>query len=918
MLSLNVVSGKTKELVILAPHGLSPYISINSENKVSGYSIDVLTTLLSDHPDLIFIDSMGKNNTQAPDIISMVVEPLVPEGYEFIALPHHFEYNVFTRKNSNIESLARIYNSKIIVLKNDLPFDVLYQNKTMHIFTVKSYDNALQLLASGIDDCAILPFYAAMELIKKNEYKNIGYISTPFLSYRCGFGVKKDHPDLIQQIKTNLVDIIADNRYEQLEKKWLTAHSNENHSVTPALLILLVILLLIILFLSLWVSYLNQEINSSTREYVKEIIHKDISPVTFDFNDPIFKQLVDLAPLGVFISNQMGQINYMNKEFLSWGLNKEQMPEKVELKDIFKEDTSHLIVEYNNSILSMNKPYVFQPIHFELHDEEQNRLILIHPLRFTDKPETYLLNLIIKPFIEGEHSFQHISPELLFHLVVDSIPDLIFFKNTRSEYLGGNKAWFEFSGRTKEQVVGKNDFGLFNKERAEKFVATDQMVFSTGINWEGQNWEVMPDGRELKYENKKIPLLDHNNNIIGLIGISHDVTRHHLYEHELAKAKERAEESDRIKSSFLANMSHEIRTPMNSIIGFSDLLSDSDLTYDQQIEIIDMIQSNGHSLIDLIDDIIDFSKIEAGQIYLKYTDFNLNSLIIDSYAHAQNKKTNINKEHLNISYSIGSIEDEFYIHTDPFRLRQILKSLLNTGIRYSTSDSLFFGYTIYDEVLLFYVKGNHNVITEELYQTILYSKSLANIEFSSIEEASGISLIIAKNLIEMVGGKLWVEEKTKGQPEYYFTIPLKKVLAINKNMIQNAYADIPDWTGKTILVAEDEETNYILLESIISKTNATIRRANNGKEAVELFQQCSDIDLILMDIRMPEMNGVEASKAILELDSSAIIIAQTAYTMPEDKDEYLKIGLKGVVAKPIDPAEMYYLCTKQLAKKEHS
>ena len=245
-----------------------------------------------------------------------------------------------------------------------------------------------------------------------------------------------------------------------------------------------------------------------------------------------------------------------------------------------------------------------------------------------------------------------------------------------------------------------------------------------------------------------------------------------------------------------------------------------------------------------------------------------------------------------------------------------MKSLLNTSIRYSTSDSLFFGYTIYDDLLLFYAKGNHNVITDEHYINILNGENGVIIDFSSIEEASGISLIIAKTLIEMIGGKLLVDEATKGQPEYYFTIPLKKALAINKNSIQNAFGDVPDWSEKTILVAEDEETNFILLENLLERTNASIFRATNGKEAVELFQQNPKINLILMDIRMPEMDGVEASKAILELNSNAIIIAQTAYTMPEDKNEYLKIGIKGVVAKPIDPAEFYFVCGRQLAKKE--
>jgi CheY-like chemotaxis protein len=195
---------------------------------------------------------------------------------------------------------------------------------------------------------------------------------------------------------------------------------------------------------------------------------------------------------------------------------------------------------------------------------------------------------------------------------------------------------------------------------------------------------------------------------------------------------------------------------------------------------------------------------------------------------------------------------------------------------------------------------------------IINNKESYNISLSEIEESAGIAIIIAKNMIEMIGGKLWAENIMSGQPKFCFLIPLEAGKVEHSVLNEQVGFEIPDWTGKSILIAEDEETNFVLLNGILSRTNASLYRASTGYEAISLYEQNPAIDLILMDIRMPEMNGLEAAQHIIAFDPHAKIIAQTAYALPEDKNQYIKAGMKAVIAKPIDPVEMFYICSKYL------
>ena len=894
----------------------SPYFSFNENQEPQGYIVDLINTLNNDKYDITFVNDSSQYKGIAK-ILGYITEEEVPSGYYFIEMPHDIDYYVFTRQNANIMSLNNLLNKKIIILKNDLIFNMLYRYKASNILEVKSYNYALNKLAKGISDCAIIPYQIGADIINKQTLKNIDYIITPLFSYNYGIAIPIEYTEIINYFETGLKQSIENNEYKLIEYTWFENLSDDSNRfrINKLLLFIIVGLTVVILLLAVFIKFLKYEINASTSDAINELSQSNYSPLIIDLNNPLINQLITSAPMWLFVNDINGKIFNISQHMLLDIFNDTVLPNGLIVSDIFDSKLSSQMASYDRKLMSHKSNLIVEPIKFEIDNEKHNKILVKYPLRIVANNRNLFLNIITKPIIEGDFNINTLSSDFLFNTVVNTLPDLIFIKNREGEYLGANKAFYDFYGMSEGDVIGKNDFEIVSEEEANKYLQSDKIVFNTGIVWEHTEWENRLNGESIKLENTKIPLRNKKNEIFGLVGISHDVTRCYHFEQDLKIAKEKVEESDRIKSSFLANMSHEIRTPMNSIIGFSDLLADPDLTLDQRVDIIDIIQTNGHTLIDLIDDIIDFSRLESGKVHLKYNDFDLNTIIEDAYDFGILKKTQLGKEHLNISFNIGSVEDVYMIHSDQFRLRQVLKNLIANSIRYSTSKSLLFGYIIRDNELLVYIKNDNNLISDEVIDKLYSETTSSRIDFSDIEESSGIALIIAKKVIEMINGRLYIEELVSGRPDFYFSIPLKQAKVLVKPNVNKDMLEIPNWSEKLILVAEDEEINYILLEKVLLKTSVKIIRANNGKEAIELFEENRlKIDLILMDIRMPEINGLDASRKILDIDPDTIIIAQTAYAMPEDKEQYFNVGIKSVVAKPIDPSELYYMCNKYFNK----
>ncbi|VAW22685.1 hypothetical protein MNBD_BACTEROID04-396, partial [hydrothermal vent metagenome] len=371
---------------------------------------------------------------------------------------------------------------------------------------------------------------------------------------------------------------------------------------------------------------------------------------------------------------------------------------------------------------------------------------------------------------------------------------------------------------------------------------------------------------------------------------------------KLNKALIKAKESDKLKSIFLASMSHEIRTPMNSIIGFSEFLLESDLPENKRKNYAKIIITNSKQLLAIVNDILDFSKIEAGVVQLNYQSVNLNKLLNDLYVFY---KPIAMESNLMLTYKLGLENYQSVIDIDSTKLNQILTNLLSNAIKFTNEGEVEFGYKLIKNNLQFYVKDTGEGIDDKVKNKIFDRFFQGNLDLVKQHTGTGLGLAISKNFVELFNGKIWFTSSEKGTT-FYFTIPYTKnktsltsiVSATKKEQFKQG---ITEKTKKTtILVAEDEEYNMMYINVLFSSTKFKIIEANNGKQAVELFKKHPEIDLVLMDIQMPIMNGNEAMKEIKKIKPSIPVIALSAFAMESDKEKTLKKGFDFYISKPID------------------
>lgn len=387
---------------------------------------------------------------------------------------------------------------------------------------------------------------------------------------------------------------------------------------------------------------------------------------------------------------------------------------------------------------------------------------------------------------------------------------------------------------------------------------------------------------------------------------------------KLKKAKEKAIENDRLKSVFLANMSHEIRTPMNAILGFSNLLLKENISDENKKEFARLIIENGNDLLNLINDIIDISKIEAEQLKINMTRCNLTDLMKNIYVYyndliIHSKK---HKPEVELKLVFNQKRENTYIHTDPHRLKQILSNLINNAINFTYEGKIEFGFKIFNSnKIKFFVKDTGIGIARDKLSSIFERFKQVEDPYTKKYNGSGLGLSIAKQLVELLGGDIWVESKEGKGSSFYFTIPsgYKSAEELADNDTSDGSSRVYNWKDKVILIAEDEKANFLYLKTILSKSNARIYWACDGAAAVELCKK-KNIDIVLMDIKMQGMNGYEATKKIKSFYPDMPVIAQTAYAMSDDIERLMNAGCDDYITKPIKGSKLLPLINKNFQK----
>ncbi|OQX81256.1 MAG: hypothetical protein B6D61_00980 [Bacteroidetes bacterium 4484_249] len=374
---------------------------------------------------------------------------------------------------------------------------------------------------------------------------------------------------------------------------------------------------------------------------------------------------------------------------------------------------------------------------------------------------------------------------------------------------------------------------------------------------------------------------------------------------QLNIAKNKAEKSDKLKSAFLSNMSHEIRTPMNAIIGFSQLLKEPDITDNAKNEYTDVIISKGNLLLNIINDIIDISKIEADELKINKSACDVNSILDELYLTFLNSKEVIDKPALKLRIVKPYSDKHIVINSDPFRLKQVLSNLIMNAIKFTSEGYCETGFFITDQddnkKIKFYVKDTGIGISKDKHEIIF--DRFRQIDDSHTREfgGTGLGLPISKRIVELLGGEIGVESEVGRGSFFHFTIPYEKVIVTEK--IQKTKKSIEKnyyWPDRTILIVEDDQDSFYLLKQSLLNTKVKIIHSLNGKESVEICTTNPDIDLVIMDIQLPEMNGYDATRLIKKHKTDLPVIAQTAYALAGERDECLKAGCDEYIAKPVN------------------
>ena len=373
-------------------------------------------------------------------------------------------------------------------------------------------------------------------------------------------------------------------------------------------------------------------------------------------------------------------------------------------------------------------------------------------------------------------------------------------------------------------------------------------------------------------------------------------------QHELIKAKEKAEESDRLKTAFLNNISHEIRTPMSAITGFSELINNPGLSPEKRKNFTDIIIKSGRQLLSIISDIISIASVDSGQEKIIKKETRINSLcrlVLEQYSSAAQE----NRVTLSLKSIPGS--EDLVIMTDETKLLQILGNIVGNAIKFTEEGSVNFGCKLKNDEPLFYVKDNGIGIPKEMHQEIFKRFSQVKYPASKDYGGSGLGLSIAKAYLDLLGGKIWFNSEPGKGSEFYFTIPMEKP-ALKKPETDEANSKPGSDPGilPTIIIAEDEDLNFMLLVEFLSDANMKIIRACNGKEAVNICKSGQHIDLILMDIKMPLMNGLEATREIKKLLPKIPVIAQTAYAGDYDMNKFASYGFSDFLSKPFKKEDL--------------
>lgn len=508
--------------------------------------------------------------------------------------------------------------------------------------------------------------------------------------------------------------------------------------------------------------------------------------------------------------------------------------------------------------------------------------------------ENHVLTLV-RNITEKKNNEKAINQQNSFiSTLLDSIPNPLFYMDINSVYLGINNAFAEFFGVEKGNIVGKTMFEWDDLDVAFKNHADDLLIFQGKEKIQTRERTLtLKNGKERNVLVNKSAFHTPEGKVAGLIGLIIDITERKQNEHELLIAKEKAEESDRLKTSFLHNLNHEIRTPLNAILGFSDLLFE-DVPEEQKREYVGIINSNAEQLLRIIDDVLIVSRLDAERMGSDKIQFSLNQLLNDlklTFSNACKDK--------NLELSFESADD-IEIFTDRAKVRQVLSGLLENAVKYTIKGSISMNYVINGQELRISVTDTGIGISpaelKHIFERFFRGEKPQRLAI----RGNGLGLSIALGLAKLLNGNIEVQSELGMGSTFTLVLPDVVVKKNHTDLPEEFMTRKPEkQTHCTILIAEDEDDNYEYLRAISCSFASVVDRAVNGLEAIECVEK-KTYNLVLMDIKMPVMDGFEATKAIRSKFPTLPIVVQTAFSQPQEVRQAIEAGATDVLIKPIN------------------
>jgi PAS domain S-box-containing protein len=488
--------------------------------------------------------------------------------------------------------------------------------------------------------------------------------------------------------------------------------------------------------------------------------------------------------------------------------------------------------------------------------------------------------------------------EKFFGKLIQSADDGFSFYDKHWNLSYSNEAFYSIIGFDKESYNSADHASLFHPDDIE-FPAKRAEALSRNGFFESELRLRHRDGHYMNLSTRSVVVKDDNGETIGALTISRDITSLTNVHDQLVQAKFEAEASNKLKASFLANISHEIRTPLNSVIGFSNLLLSNDLTREVKEEYIEHINHNSEKLLQIIGDIIDLSRLESSQMEITYEEASV-SEVINEVIEETRQSIKRNEKPIILTVKNQFEDNGDLIFTDRMWLKRVLTHLLDNAVKFTLEGSVEFSYGRENDNILFKIKDTGIGIKKENLGKIFEEFSQEINGHHRPFEGLGVGLTLAKEVLDRMGGKIFVKSEKGIGSEFSFTIPYRPAGSSKfKNHPAEQSSGPQNWSSKKCLLVDDNKDVLIYLNRILLDTGINIATARSGPEAIEIIKKDAGIDIVLMDMQMPEMNGIEATKEIRKIRKDLPIIAQTAFIFEDDKDIILEAGCDACLIKPI-------------------